>query len=230
MIVPIHNSESFLRQSVDFLCELLDRNKIDYEVILVENGSHDSTHNVAVLLARDYEQVYVLQSSKGLGVALKTGMLFATKDYVWLTADDVPFGSSDLDQFIKSHEMADLLIGSKAVRGSNVVRSWQRKLFTSVFSCLRRALLKSQVGDSQGTFFLERNLARDLTKRSSEGGFLFTTQLTFIAESKGLSILECPITFNEAGALRKSTLDFLGALDMFLGLIRIRFGRSRKNE
>ena len=52
------------------------------------------------------------------------------------------------------------MIGSKAHKQSKVAVSLQRRVMSKTFWALRRILLHVDVGDSQGTILIERELAR----------------------------------------------------------------------
>ena len=97
IIVPAHNSGTRLEGTVDLLRRELGDAGI--EVIIVENGSTDDTWEVAQRLAATSGPFPVLacQSDVGLGAAYREGIRRASGQTLLLTADDLPFGLTDID-------------------------------------------------------------------------------------------------------------------------------------
>jgi hypothetical protein len=67
-----------------------------------------------------------------------------------------------------------------------------------VFRWLRRALLHSAVGDSQGTIWVEGEWARSFALVSRETGLMWTVELVLAAEQQGIDVWEVPVRLSEA--------------------------------
>jgi hypothetical protein len=81
--------------------------------------------------------------------------------------------------------------------------------------------LKTRVGDSQGSFLIEGELARKLFQLSSEPGFLAQTEIVALAELAGIVIIEVPVRMEDKQAL-SSVRPIHTSLRMLYGLIRLR--------
>jgi glycosyltransferase involved in cell wall biosynthesis len=200
------------------------------EILVVENGSTDATWDVVCDTARHWTWSTPLvpqRSDRGIGAAYRAGVAKASGTHVLLSADDLPFGFTDLDEFLGLPATTQLAIGSKAHPRSVVNRSIGRVAATKVFGLARRALLNSNVGDTQGTFWLDAELARRVVGRTVEDGFAMTTELVTLAERAGVRPVEVPVALlaSHQGASRihwaADTTDMLGALVR----IRRRWGR-----
>ena len=64
-IVPAHNAADYIVRSVHSIIDLV-KNRVSYEVLIVENGSEDNTLQLAAGLADDYADVRVLHSGTSL--------------------------------------------------------------------------------------------------------------------------------------------------------------------
>ena len=84
IIVPAYNAERTLKKSIENLL-----GKESLEIIIVENGSTDSTTAVAEEIATSSTNVHVIHSKKGVSNARNLGIDYANGDYIaFLDADD----------------------------------------------------------------------------------------------------------------------------------------------
>jgi dolichyl-phosphate beta-glucosyltransferase len=166
--------------------------------------------------------VRLLRSAKGMGNALRAGILASRGRRVLLSADDLPFGFDDLRNAETYGEGARVVIGSKAHSGSHVERSLPRKVFTLGFRAMRLLLLGSRIGDTQGTFLVEGDLVRAYAPELDENGFLFTTQFAVFAERDGIRVAEIPVTLRRSVIAKESTVRVSDIGDMYRGLWRLR--------
>lgn len=204
VVVPTRNGEGVLAASLDAVASRLSG---DDELVVVENGSTDGTTALLESIAETWAHsvaLNVLHSEPGLGNALRTGVLASRGERVLLTADDLPFGFSDLHGFARLPEEAVVAVGSKAHPASRVDRSWRREAQSGVFRWLRRALLHSAVGDSQGTIWVDGPWARSFAAVSRESGLMWTVELVLAAEQQGVDVYEVPVTLSESHDTRAS--------------------------
>lgn len=86
LIIPIYNVELYLSRclkSIEFVISL------GYEIILVNDGSTDSSQNIInSFLSKHNSIIYVYQNNKGLSSARNTGLKYATGEYVWFIDSD----------------------------------------------------------------------------------------------------------------------------------------------
>lgn len=223
MILPAHNSAQVIERTVVRLQERLAGTAS--EIIVVENASTDETWAIAQrLVDAGPVPVRVLRSEKGMGNALRTGIEASTGARVLLSADDLPFGFDDLDRAAELTDPAAIVIGSKAHRQSQVDRGGLRSLSTWGFRVMRRIILGSRVGDSQGTILADGPWLRAMAPVLDSPGFLFSTQLCFAAELQRLRIAEVPVRL--AAAPKVSTVRLSDVWAMGAGLLVVRRGRA----
>lgn len=226
VVIPLHNSEGVVTRTVEAWMEFLPQEA--GQVYLVENGSSDATWERCCQLQDRFGQhrVVLLRSEKGMGNALDAGILATTEDYVLLSADDLPFGFTDVAAAIEDGWSAPVLIGSKAHPNSEIGRSRKRELISSGFKLARQVVLFSRVGDSQGTYLIQGDWARQTAPRLQETGFLFTTELVYAAELQKTSIVEIPVRLAEHHGEKRTSISKRDVIDMGLGLLRIRSRRG----
>jgi hypothetical protein len=115
-----------------------------------------------------------------------------------LTADDLPFGFTDLEAFRALPDDVVVAVGSKAHPASRAARSWRREAQSRVFRWLRSALLHSAVGDSQGTIWVDGTWARSFAAVSRETGLMWTVELVLAAEQQGLDVHEVAVQLEDS--------------------------------
>jgi glycosyltransferase involved in cell wall biosynthesis len=198
-LVPIYNEEAVLADTAKAIAARLEDHP-GSEVILVENGSTDRSpelvEELASALSGPNVEVIAAHSAKGYGNAMRHGIDLASGDVLVITAADLPFGFSDLDEALAQRPRPALMIGSKAHPRSLVEVSAKRKVMSSAFRLLRRLALGLNVGDSQGTILIDRALAARIRPHLASADFFFSTELIALATRLGVAPVELPVDYS----------------------------------
>ena len=218
IVVPCHNSEKFLHKTIGLLYSNLNTEE---ELILVENGSKDNTFKVLQEFfgRENSHKVKVIQSPKGLGIALKHGIDQARGRTIVFMQDDLPFGLQELEMARSLDVSGKYFILSKYhgnLRGLKL-----RKIQGLVFIFLREIILKLKVRDSQATFFGDSKIVKELAGACQQERFLITLELIALARKSHVMIHEIPCD-SLAISIRPTTLKFQDVIQMFLGLFQIK--------
>jgi glycosyltransferase involved in cell wall biosynthesis/acetyltransferase-like isoleucine patch superfamily enzyme/SAM-dependent methyltransferase len=85
-VIPVYNTEAYLKRCLD---SLLDQSFTDFEIVLVEDGSTDSSLAIAERYAATYGRVRVFsQPNGGQGSARNRGVDLANGDWIWFVDSD----------------------------------------------------------------------------------------------------------------------------------------------
>ncbi|MGH9039268.1 MAG: glycosyltransferase [Acidimicrobiia bacterium] len=197
-LVPVYNEELTIPDTTKVLVERLAEFS-NSEVVLIENGSTDASpalvEDLARTLSGPHVRVVAAHSDKGVGNALRTGMQLASGDLWAITAADLPFGFSDLDQVLSMDPRPALVIGSKAHPQSRIGASAKRRLMSSVFRQARELMLGLGVGDTQGTVFIDGALGRRIVHHLQATDYFVTTELIAFATRFGVEPIEVPVDY-----------------------------------
>lgn len=133
---PVFNEEKNIEGTVKKAITTLERLKIAYEIILVNDGSSDKTGQIAETLAQANSKIKVIyhQQNLGYGEALKSGFYNAKYDIIVYNDGDGQFDFAQVIKFFPKLEDADLIIGYRLKRRDSPVRlffakGWALALF-----------------------------------------------------------------------------------------------------
>ena len=175
------------------------------DIVVIDDASPDGTGEVADALAAADPRVHVIHRAgkEGLGAAYLEGFAWAMdRGYDALVEMDAD-GShrpQDLPALLDAAADADVVVGSRWVRGGRVV-NWpvHRKALSVGGNVYVKLLLGMPVNDATAGFRVYRTDAlrtMGLADVASHG-YCFQTDLTWRAVRAGLTVLEVPITFVE---------------------------------
>lgn len=223
LILPSHNSAEIIQTSLDEIDRHFTEHQIDGQVIVVENGSTDSTWELLESLNKDLYrfQLTITRAEKGLGNAVRQGLKHVSKQHVLITADYLPFGFSDLEGFRNRGEVLEVAIGSKAHEDSSGNRSFLRKLMSHVFRVLRGLVLGVKLGDTQGTILGKSEIICDLGAKTVQSNYLMTAELLAYAVREGKKIVELPVVLR-MNQRSSNVRIFRDSSVMLIGLFAIR--------
>lgn len=226
VVIPAHNSAAVLAKTIAMWRQRSQTGAA--EVIIVENGSTDATWEIAHREAVDTPtvQFVLMQSEKGMGNALRAGIAATRGQRVLLTADDMPFGFDDLDGAAQLATEPTIVIGSKAHVDSEAGRGVKRSVTTAGFKTLRRVVLGSRIGDSQGTLLCDGEWLRRVSPSCDDSGFLFSTQIVYAAELAGKGIAEVPVRLRRSADEKESSVRLSDVWKMGAGLVSMRRRRA----
>ncbi len=177
----------------------------EVDVLVVDDGSPDGTGDIAEGLAREDPQVSVVHRDQkaGLGAAYLHGFAVALErdyDVIGEMDADGSHQPEQLPRLLSGLGEADLVIGSRWVRGGSVV-NWplSRKALSVGGNLYARTLLGVEVRDLTAGYRLFRRStleAIDLAGVQSSG-YCFQADLAFRTVRAGLRVVEVPIDFVE---------------------------------
>jgi glycosyltransferase involved in cell wall biosynthesis len=198
VVIPAFNEaervERCLRETVAALEEL----GFDGEVILVDDGSHDETLDRASQTAQLLHQVRVMAHgvNLGKGSALVRGTYAARGDYVLFMDADLevhPRQVAILYEALQEQE-ADVVIGSKLHRDSDVDYPPRRRLITMAYYVLVRVMFGLPVHDTQtGLKLYRREVLMRVAPRLLVKRFAHDLEALVNAHRLGYRIVEAPV-------------------------------------
>lgn len=201
MLIPTYNE----RENLPIIVERVRAAVPDADVVVLDDNSPDGTGEVADSLAAADEQVTVLHRAgkEGLGAAYLAGFSWALEhgyDAIVEMDADGSHRPEHLPTMLQVAEDADLVIGSRYVRGGKIV-NWpvDRKAISMAGNLYIKVILGMPVNDATAGYRVYRaSTLRTIGLDEVESaGYCFQTDLTVRTVRAGLRVVEIPITFIE---------------------------------
>ncbi|HET6275278.1 MAG TPA: glycosyltransferase [Candidatus Cybelea sp.] len=202
ILMPAYNEANSIAENVCETAETMRGLGIDFEIVVIDDGSLDGTHTAASAALRtfpDCVRVVRCNRNEGKGNALICGASYSKGEYVAFLDADMDLHPEQLEGFlaIMDSRRADVVIGSKFHPESNVEYPPLRRVYSLFYYVLVRTLFGLPVRDTQTGIklfkreVLDRVLPRILVKR-----FAFDLELLANVHHFGYRIAEAPVTLN----------------------------------
>lgn len=180
----------------------MSRSNIDWELVIVDDGSPDGTQDVAHELVKAYKPHVQLQTRTGklgLGTAYVHGLQYAKGDHIIIMDADFSHHPKFIPQMIALQEAHDydIVTGTRYAPGGGVF-GWdlKRKLTSKGANIFADTVLRPGVSDLTGSFRLyKRPVLQKLFDCTDVRGFSMQMALAVTAKTMGYTIGEVPITF-----------------------------------
>ncbi len=142
VIVPVYNEEKTIIATLRRIEETKD-DRIEYEIIVINDGSNDSTLELLKSNNNLYQHLIDGKQNFGKGYAVKRGLELSTGEYVIFQDGDLEYDPEDFSKFIDVIQkfQADIVIGSrfnynKYTRSFNILNKLGNYVLTFFFNIL----------------------------------------------------------------------------------------------
>jgi glycosyltransferase involved in cell wall biosynthesis len=190
IVFPAYNEEENIKAVVNQARDVISNMFDDYEIIVVNDGSHDKTGSIIDDLKLCESSLVTIhhETNKGYGATLRSGINSATKELVFFTDSDLQFDIGEIRDLMVWINDNDMVIGYRADRADRAHRrfnawGWNR---------LVRLILGLKIRDIDCAFKLfRREVFEDIHLESV--GAMINTELLVLARWQQMSIKEVPV-------------------------------------
>lgn len=202
IVVPAYNESARLGSSLPQILEYLHQYQSESELIVVDDGSTDSTADIArsVLAGSDRVRTSVLsyQSNLGKGRAVRLGLLASRGEVALFSDADLSTPMTETPKLVEPilRGDCDLALGSRALdrRLIGVHQPWRREQGGRVFNLVVRLATGLPFWDTQCGFKAFRMSAcRPIIEGATIDRFGFDVELLYVAYRAGLRLKEIPV-------------------------------------
>jgi glycosyltransferase involved in cell wall biosynthesis len=206
IVIPVYNEEGILREAVtellaglDSVRVALDEPDLQFEIIIAENGSSDRTVELAEHLANEMPEVRMFSLGEpNYGKAMRRGILEARGQ--WVICEEIDLCDLDFHRRALEHLRhgdADMVVGSKAMKGASDHRPLFRRAATRVLNGMLRVALDFHGTDTHGLKAFHRETLLAIVEECVIDRDLFASEFVIRAGRAGLSVIEIPIRLDE---------------------------------
>jgi len=202
VVVPAYNERNRLRGTLEEMRDYLEGRGLDYEIIVVDDGSKDGTS----ALVREMRgaipglRLISMPRNHGKGYMVRVGVINSRGDHVIFADADGATPFAEIEKLEAALAAGcDVAIGSRKVKDpSRTVRnSVFRSAVTFTFNALVSALVIQGITDTQCGFKLfPRRVALDLFRRQTIDGFSFDVEILYISRLRGYRIAEVAVNWH----------------------------------
>jgi len=141
LVIPFYNEEKNVREVISGLSDTFERSSVDYELVLVNNGSSDKTPQILESLARkkpDAIKVVHVSVNQGYGCGIINGLKRVSEEYVGFMDGDGQIKPSDVLRVCSKliDEDLDLCQAKRVAREDGLVRKFISYCYNFIFRFL----------------------------------------------------------------------------------------------
>ena len=235
IIIPTYNEKENIEKIILKVFSL----DVDFDILIVDDGSPDGTANIVKEIQKSYpKKLHIVERTGklGLGTAYIFGFKWALKnnyDYIFEMDADFSHDPDDLIRLYKAchEEKGDVAIGSRYIKGVNIVNWPMSRLLMSFFASKYVKIITGMpIHDSTAGFkCYKRSVLEKITLEKIQFvGYAFQIEMKFTAWKYGFNVVEVPVIFTDRqeGASKMSGGIFFEA---FFGVMQMKIKSYFKN-
>lgn len=199
VIVPTYNE----RENIDPLIEKVLGLPHGLEILIVDDNSPDGTADLVKAWQAKTSRVHLLQrpGKMGLGSAYRDGFRYALAhgaEYIFEMDADFSHNPKEVPIMLGKMDECDVLIGSRYIKGVNVVNWPMKRLILSYSANIyTRIITGMPVHDATAGFKCYKRKVLETIDLDAirSNGYAFQIETNFMAWRKGFVLKEMPIVF-----------------------------------
>jgi glycosyltransferase involved in cell wall biosynthesis len=212
IVIPAYNESARLPATLSSVVGCVRAHGWDAEVIVVNDGSTDTTADVVRAFAQSAPELRLLENpgNRGKGYSVRAGMLLALGEVVLFTDADLSAPIEEAEQlFAAIAGGADIAIGSRWLESSRQThrQPFYRQFFGRCFNAVTRAIMRLPFADTQcGLKAFTRHAAQTVFRLQTIERWGFDPEILLIALKRGFHVVEVPVSWAHDERTRMSYL------------------------
>jgi dolichyl-phosphate beta-glucosyltransferase len=209
VVIPAFNESRRLGPTLQRVADYLGRRGLSYEILVVDDGSTDSTAEVALAFASQGVRLLRQEVNRGKGAVVRIGVLASRGAEVLLLDADLSTPIEDLERLRPFLSEAELVLGSRAVEGSDILQHqpFYREMMGRTFNFIIQVLGVRGLRDTQCGFkLLDGDVARRLFAEIRIERFAYDVELVWLAQRSGYRVVEVGVRWTDSPASKVNAL------------------------
>lgn len=233
VVIPAFNEECALEEAVFAVTsELAKYSAMEWEVLIVDDGSQDRTLQIGQKLALNPQiRICRHESNRGKGAAVRTGVLQSSGDAVLIMDADLSTHPRMLGLFITAlADGADLVTGDRRSPETRIERpqALLRRIMGGVYAAMARLATGASLRDFNCGFKLMRgDVARSLLAQCRSDQWVWDVEVIALAIRHKYAVEAIPVTWRQGE--RTSVKPFRAAVASITELAKLWINLRRKN-
>jgi glycosyltransferase involved in cell wall biosynthesis len=226
IIMPAYDEEEVIYKNLLIVADVTSLIAERYEIICIDDGSHDNTAEQAELAAAQNEYIHVhrLSTNQGKGNALRIGTAAANGNLIMFLDSDLDLSPSTIVDFldIMDEKGVDIVIGSKLHPNSKISYPAVRRLISYTYYIFIRFLFHLKIRDTQtGMKLFKADVIKPVMKKAVVKRFAFDIEILSIMNREGFKISDAPIILEYGRSVTWGRIDLKTIMNVFLVTLNI---------
>jgi glycosyltransferase involved in cell wall biosynthesis len=200
VIMPARNEGGVIYKNLKEVEKVFNEYDWEYEIVVVDDGSNDSTYKEASRAAKENGRIKVVSKKNGgKGSAIKHGFSYCSGDIVTFLDADLDLHPNQIPLFIRymGRYDADVVIGSKRHPLSKINYPVYRRILSQTYQVITASLFNLNITDTQvGLKLFKYDVLKSILPRVLCKKYAFDLELLVNAKHRGFKIVEAPIELN----------------------------------
>lgn len=217
VIVPVYNEILLVEDSICAISKFMDENFQDYEIVVIESGSTDGSHDICDRLEDELPNLNVIHEDRksGFGSALRLGYGKASKELIWLVVVDMPFPLETINKALPFFEEYDCVFSYRDQDDRGPIK----RLRSYLYNLLVKIILKVKVRHINSAFrVFKREVLQSLPLIST--GWTLDAEVLYEVTRRNIKYAEIPVSLQDR-TVGTTTVTFWDPFKMLQELVRI---------
>jgi len=210
VIVPCFNEELRFLDGFNHYYSYLKKQKYNWELIFVNDGSDDKTKFLLERTANVHGNIKSIsyKKNKGKGFAIVKGIEKAKGKYILFSDLDHSVPVETIEKFLRYFgKGSQVIIGSRRVKGARILvrQNIIRELLGRGFSFLTKFVIDFKIMDATCGFkVFEKNVAKKIAGKITIFDWAFDAEILFLCKKYNIKIFQAPVTWSDVGGSKVS--------------------------
>lgn len=217
VIVPVYNEILLVEDSICAISKFMEENFQDYEIVVIESGSTDGSHDVCDRLEDELPNLNVIHEDRksGFGSALRLGYGKASKSLIWLVVVDMPFPLETINKALPFFDEYDCVFSYRDQDDRGPIK----RLRSYLYNLLVKIILKVKVRHINSAFrVFKREVLQSLPLIST--GWTLDAEVLYEVTRRNIKYAEIPVSLQDR-TVGTTTVTFWDPFKMLQELVRI---------
>jgi glycosyltransferase involved in cell wall biosynthesis len=217
VVLPVMNECENVRALLPQLQAIFAREKLSYEILVIDGNSTDGTREVAA----SFGARVMPERRRGYAGALTTGLAEAQGDHILTLDADMSHDPEFFAKMWRARRRGDIVIASRYARGGVAYSGFFRRKLSDFLNFALRRALSIPVGDvSSGYRLYRREVAQQDLDLESQN-FEIQEEILVKAYAKGFSVAEVPFVYFPRGSGSSHARVLRFGIDLFTSAVKL---------
>ena len=235
IIIPAYNEEKRIENTLEEYCKFFDKliksNKINYQILVVINGTNDNTEQIVKNCKKKYKKIKYLNLEQiGKGFAITQGFKESLKDewdLIGFVDADIATCPEEYWKLIEDIKEYDGAIADRYIKGAEISPkfSFRRIIVSRVFNLLVRAMFLLPYKDTQcGAKVFKKEVIEKILDEATITQWAYDIDLLYSCKKNNFKILSVPTKWYEVEGSKLNVKK--ASIQMLFAIIQLRLLRS----